>query len=75
MVHRMERGDPAADAGGPGGGLRWPLDGERQLRWAEGCSRSVYDYYCCYTGPTQPIRLLARDSNCEHPKLPPGIRL
>jgi hypothetical protein len=29
----------------------------------------------CYTGLTQPIRLLARDSNCEHPKLPPRIKL
>jgi hypothetical protein len=29
----------------------------------------------CYTGLTQPIRLLAWDSNCEHPRLLPRIKV
>jgi hypothetical protein len=66
--------------------LRWGCEGQGGcggLRLCAGQPRGAgfvqkypcHRYYYCYTGLTQPIRLLARDSNCEHPKLPPRIKL
>jgi hypothetical protein len=34
----------------------------------------IFIFIFYYTGLTQPIRLLAWDSNCEHPKLPSRIK-